>query len=181
MFIIERDSYKRIHSLPTPLRSGTRRGDRERRFAWSGPHLARSRQLVVHHSADSWPTRVRSGLFATTMHLLVYNETTRCAVVLPGTATVLELKERVDKQTQGKWPVAAQDLRVRGESLADEITLAEHGIMDRERIELCHAAAAAPASDVEAELAKVIRVIDAAEEDLNGLEAKVKIAEKVHQ
>ncbi len=68
------------------------------------------------------------------MHVLVLNRDVRCAVVIPGSATVGELKEKVEKQTG----VAAdtQDLRAHGESLADEMTLAEQHIQDRDRIEL---------------------------------------------
>ena len=74
------------------------------------------------------------------MHILVHNPSLRCAVVIQGTATVLNLKEKVSAQTRKgskvEWPVEEQELRYNGEVLCDEMTLSEHSISDRDRIEL---------------------------------------------
>ena len=74
------------------------------------------------------------------MHILVHNATTRCAVVIQGTATVRNLKEKVAAQTRKgstiEWPVDEQELRRNNEVLCDEMTLVEHNVVDRDRIEL---------------------------------------------
>ena len=63
------------------------------------------------------------------MHLLVANASVRCAVVIQGSATILDLKEKVAAQTRKgnkiEWPVEQQELRKDGQVLADEITLGE--------------------------------------------------------
>ena len=79
------------------------------------------------------------------MQILVFNgsDGTRCSILVAGTATVYEVKEKVAAQTKGQWPVEAQDLRFKGDSLADEISVVAQGVCDRDRIELCAVVAAA--------------------------------------
>ena len=73
------------------------------------------------------------------MHLLAYNDTVRVAVVVAGTATVYDLKEKIAKQTtkpSGKteWPADAISLSLNGEMLADEMSLVECCVKDRDRL-----------------------------------------------
>lgn len=75
------------------------------------------------------------------MHILVSNQHVRTAVVIAGSATVAELKDKVAKQTAApktptQWPAELQILTLNGEVLCDEMTLAEQGVRDRDRIEL---------------------------------------------
>jgi hypothetical protein len=122
------------------------------------------------------------------MHILVTNCATRCAVVIQGSATIYELKEKVAKQTNGTWPVEKQDLYLRGDPLADEMTLSEQGIADRDRIELrsvsSDAAAAAPSGGsgtATTAFDNVIAQIDHAAQELDVLRQQVERSEYVHQ
>ena len=125
-----------------------------------------------------------------TMHVLVYNSKTRCAIVIEGTATVGDMKVKVAKQTNGSWPVERQLLVLRGEALADEMTLAEQGIVDRDRIELqdanvAKAVAGVPDTSAPAaggsQLDRVLATIDEAATSLDKLALQVDSYEYVHQ
>ena len=75
------------------------------------------------------------------VQLLVSNEQIRTAVIIAASATGYELKEKVAKQTAGPknpspYTADRQQLLLQGEELADELTLAEQGVRDRDRIEL---------------------------------------------
>lgn len=75
------------------------------------------------------------------MHILVSNQHVRTAIVIQGSATVYELKEKVARQTstakkQTDWPADEQVLLLNGEVLCDEMTLVECGLQDRDRIQL---------------------------------------------
>ena len=75
------------------------------------------------------------------MHVLVTNQHVRTAIVIAGSATVFELKEKVARQTstakkQTDWPATDQVLFLNGEVLCNEMTLVECGLRDRDRIEL---------------------------------------------
>jgi hypothetical protein len=65
------------------------------------------------------------------MKLLVSNASTRAVVTIEGTATGWDLKTKVSTQTNGTWPPERQLLQLRGEAIADELTLAEQGVLDR--------------------------------------------------
>lgn len=86
------------------------------------------------------------------MHVLVYNENLRCAVVIAPTATVSELKSKVASQTssaQGTviWPSESQVLTLRGTALSDDGTLHEQGVEDRDRVYLTRRSAADASGD----------------------------------
>ena len=124
------------------------------------------------------------------MHILVTNGAVRVAVVIQGSATVYELKEKVAKQTNGTWPVEKQDLYLRGDPLADEMTLSEQGIADRDRIELrsvSSSTASAPAGSNDSSAASaaafesVLAQIDRAAQELELLRQQVDRSESVHQ
>ena len=122
------------------------------------------------------------------MHLLVYNESLRVAIVVPATATVLDVKEKVAKQTAKPngttdWPVDVQELLLRGDALADEMTLTECLVRDRDRIELARRAPEVPenARAASAALEPVLESISALAAQLEALERRVASAEAVHQ
>lgn len=68
------------------------------------------------------------------MQLLVMNATTRCSVVIPASATVYELKQKVERTT--RVPADSMDLRLQGHSLSDALSLAMQGVENRDRLEL---------------------------------------------
>ena len=131
------------------------------------------------------------------MHILVYSESPpqRVAVVIAGTATVADLKAKVAKQTNGAWPRERQQLQAHGAVLADEMTLAEQHVFDRDRVLMVDAAAAAAAeaaanaaadaagggSGHSRELDAVLAAIDKAATQLAGYEKQVSGSDYVHQ
>ena len=128
------------------------------------------------------------------MKLLVFNASTRAAVTIEGTATGWDLKTKVSTQTNGTWPPERQLLQLRGEAIADELTLAEQGVLDRDRIELCDASqvtgeAAADGADVAASdgpgsdvlVERAFMVMDATEKSLAELTQQVEQQHYVHQ
>lgn len=155
--------------------------------------LGKKKHLSDSPAADFTTRRGRR--LVSEMHILVFNSTMRCAVVLPASATVLELKEKVAKQTAGpgpkhqQWPVEEQLLLLRGEPLADEMTLGEQGIVDRDRIELQrikdtpldNVAARSDESYPGAALTVAGQFLIDAEEQLLELEAQVNAGQSVHQ
>ena len=128
------------------------------------------------------------------MKLLVSNASTRAVVTIEGTATGWDLKTKVSTQTNGTWPTERQLLQLRGEAIADELTLAEQGVLDRDRIELCDASqvtgeAAADGADVAASdgpgsdvlVERAFMVMDATEKSLAELTQQVEQQHYVHQ
>ena len=56
------------------------------------------------------------------MHLLVYNQSLRVSVTVPGTMTVFDLKEKVAEKTSqpgkpAEWPADSQELCINGKPL----------------------------------------------------------------
>ena len=111
------------------------------------------------------------------MHLLVASPSQRVAVVIQASATVWELKEKVEKQAGIK--ASEQELRFLGEALADEMTLAEQGIQDREKIELVLIKAHVDALGGGALVSAQFAVLQAIASKLDHLETKV-ASERVH-
>ena len=68
------------------------------------------------------------------MKLLVLHEGRRHQILIPGTASVAELKEKIQVATQ----VDAEQQRLVFEhsDLCDEMTLAEQGVQDRDRVDM---------------------------------------------
>lgn len=114
------------------------------------------------------------------MHILVANETVRCAVVITGSATVSELKEKVQKQTN--LQAEAMVLSIHGDTLCDEMTLAESHVRDRDRVELSvRSSQQAAEGDSSADtLGPVLNALDAATARLDQLEQLVS-TDGVHQ
>ena len=121
------------------------------------------------------------------MHLLVFNDKVRVAIVVAGSATVYELKEKVAKQTAGAWPVGAQELRLHGELLADEMTLSEQGVADRDRIELASPAAPGASESMStaaggtSQLQRLLVDLDEVAAKLDDYEEQIRRGESVHQ
>lgn len=134
------------------------------------------------------------------MQLLVLNSGTRCSVVIPASASVFELKEKVAQQT--RVPADQQDLRLGGESLCDALSLAEQHVQNRDRLELVIVGRGQPsrsAADGRAEAeaatgaAKEVAVqqqqqleeafcqLDRLTTEADALEAQIGGAQKVHQ
>lgn len=78
------------------------------------------------------------------MKVIVLHGTKKHEIVIPGSATVSELKDKL----KGLTGVAAeaQDLQMMGDSLCDEASLAEQGVQDRDKIQLVTSGAAAAAA-----------------------------------
>eukprot|EP00966_Prymnesium_polylepis_P266786 6162946-Prymnesium_polylepis.1 len=115
------------------------------------------------------------------MHILVRSDTHRAAVVIQGSATIAELKEKVEKQSG--ISAATMELRFDGEPLADEMTLSEQGIQDRDRIEMVVTDPNAPASSGAASgaLDEALAALDGKKAAIDELEAKVRRREPAHQ
>jgi hypothetical protein len=128
------------------------------------------------------------------MHILVSSQHVRTAVVIAASATVLELKEKVAKQTAApgkrpEYPADQQVLVLNGEVLCDEMTLAEHGVRDRDRIQLAKQQQDPPpqafggsggnvgSSSLEAALTSLEKVA----KDLDGYEVSIANRQSVHQ
>jgi len=128
-------------------------------------------------SEDSPPTREPTHYHK--MHILVASSKQRVAVVIAGSATVWELKEKVEKQADIK--AGDQELRLHGEVLADEMTLSEQGVQDRDRIELVVVKAGAAEAPPSAGVGTLVAKLQASERKLDELAAKVAASESVHQ
>ena len=123
------------------------------------------------------------------MHLLIANNSTRVAIVAAPTATIHDCKEKVAAQTAKpngttEWPTEVQELRLNGQVLMDELTLAECGIKDRDRIELVRFEPAGGGGNKRgqsAALEPAIAKLTACAETLDGFEARMRQKEPVHQ
>ena len=86
------------------------------------------------------------------MKVIVLHGAKKHELVIPGSATVSELKDKLKALTG--VAAEAQDLQMMGDSLCDEASLAEQGVQDRDKIQLVTTgatAAAAPPSAPEPE------------------------------
>ena len=134
------------------------------------------------------------------MHLLIVAQGLRVTVTVPGTCTVYDLKEKVQdkttpldgRSTTPAWPVDTQEFIFNGKPLQDELTLAECGIVDRDRIELARREAAPKAEGGEwagqwagggqsAALDAVIAALDKCANQLEEFSTKVGNRTFVHQ
>ena len=117
----------------------------------------------------------------------------RTAVVIAASATVLELKEKVAKQTAApgrppEYPADQQVLLLNGEVLCDEMTLAEHGVRDRDRIQLAKQQQEPPpqangggANVGSASLEAALTSLEKVAKDLDGYDVSVANRVSVHQ
>ena len=123
------------------------------------------------------------------MHILVHAANLRIAVVIPASATVYELKEKVAKQAArpngggSLWPADIQELLLDGEPLPDEMTLAECCVRDRDRIELRkrEEQPSGGAASASAALEPLLGQVDACAQLLAGYESQLARREPVHQ
>ena len=118
------------------------------------------------------------------MHVLVASDSHRCTVLVPGSATAWELKEKVQKQTKVKAELMT--LSLHGEVLCDELTLSEQQVADRDRIELTVGALPPPApgggsGEGAAALNAALSALDAVALQLDTLQRQVGAEEDVHQ
>lgn len=113
------------------------------------------------------------------MQILIASSKQRVALVIPGSATVWELKEKVERQADIK--ASMQELRLRGDVLCDEMTLSEQGVQDHERIDLVVRQPNAPSAPPSAGVQPLLSQLDRTRAKLDEMETKLLASENVHQ
>eukprot|EP00320_Phaeocystis_rex_P006915 CAMPEP_0119080450 /NCGR_PEP_ID=MMETSP1178-20130426/112023_1 /TAXON_ID=33656 /ORGANISM="unid sp, Strain CCMP2000" /LENGTH=234 /DNA_ID=CAMNT_0007063051 /DNA_START=26 /DNA_END=730 /DNA_ORIENTATION=+ len=78
------------------------------------------------------------------MKIRVAHGARRHEVMIPGSTTVADLKDKLQQLTG--VPAEAQDLQIMGDSLCDEASLEEQGVQNLDKLELVAAGAGSPAA-----------------------------------
>ena len=118
---------------------------------------------------------------SSSMKLLVLAGKERHQVQVPGSCTAAELKDKLAKAgVPAQFTGDGATLIMAGDELCDEMTLAEQGVQDRERLELrAPAPPAAPAPG--GPMSEALSQIQAIELNLDELQAKLRASQNVHQ